>query len=76
MFTEIFDTQEKFLATELCVDARQVGAGNYCYRFVPLRGMIDQISSLLPPNTPIPSESYLSLQFTASNSIEAANDRY
>ena len=76
MLIEFFDMLDKVLANEVCADSRQSDEGNYFYRFVSLRHIIDQTSSLLPPNFPAPSEIYLSLQLTANNSRAEANDRY
>ena len=76
LFVGFFDILGKVVANEVCEGEKREGTGNYCLRFISLRDMIHKASSLLSLNTPILSESYLSLQLTTSNSRAPVHDRY
>ena len=75
MFVDFFWTLDKVLYNEVCLNARRADAGNYCYRFMSLRGIIDKASSRLPLNTPTTWEIYLALKLTTNNRREELNNR-
>jgi hypothetical protein len=67
---------EKYLEEHAAVDDRRHGTVVHLSHAISVRDLIDQVTKICPPDTPIPSKQWLHMQFSPNNETVKVSEYY